>query len=64
MEKQRKTSVQDDRQIIRIARKDRFITSRNILNQLDVKISPLTIRRRLNEAGLHSRKSANKAIHK
>lgn len=62
----RKTTPQEDRAIIRASKKDHFLSSKNIQNEVfgasTPKISARTVRRRLNEAGLHGRISRVKPL--
>lgn len=58
--RKRKTSSQDDRQIIRLLQKNRFITSKSILKELPLNISHSTIKNRLKEVGFYGRVAVKK----
>jgi predicted HTH transcriptional regulator len=48
----RKTSERDDNAIVRLAKRQRFITRKEIKETLHLNVSKITIGRRLNEQGL------------
>lgn len=56
----RKTSKRDDQAILRLIKKDPFISARSIANQLQVNISIRSIQRRAVEGGLKAYRSAKK----
>jgi transposase len=61
--RKKKTTVQDDRRIVRLSLQDRRLPSKDIrdtLNSSGVNISSRTVRRRLCEKGLHARRPRKK----
>lgn len=58
----RRTSRQDDSLIFREIRKNPFISAPEIKNQLNLSVSTKTIKRRLNDRGVHSRVSRRKPL--
>lgn len=56
--RKKKTSDVDDRRIKRLVKKNPFITSTEIINELDLNISPASVRKRLIKANFYSRKPA------
>ena len=56
----RKTSDRDDKAIIRLIKKDPFVSSKSIATQLSSNVTPRTIQRRAVEGGLKSFRSAKK----
>lgn len=64
--RKRKTSSRDDREIVAMAVKDRFLSSPEISTQFcessGIQVSKWTVCRRLDEAGLRSRRPAKKPL--
>ena len=58
--RKRKTTKRTDNLIIRTALKTRRITAEKLANQINVNVSPQTIRNRLHEAGFRSYVAAKK----